>query len=410
MHLARRTSAWLLLFPALAGCGASTPVPDEFRLREVTPHGFATLDVRAPAIAADPHGRVAFTFVTGAAGAQDVWLALSADSGLTFSEPVRVNARPGSVLASRENRPAAAFGPGAAFAIAWNERDKQDPGASNIVVRASGDGGATLGAPTSVHEEFPSVRNHSMPALVFRPDGALLVAWIGARDPGSGAGGADLFYATSLEGGRTWTAQRGFYRVCPCCGPCALSDAYGRIAIAYRTDEDGVRDPAIAVSDENATFVVDEVISPDAWRDGGCVGVGASISWSREDGGHYAWFTAAPDTGVYIAPWSAERGAMGLRRAVGDSLASATRPQVAAWNGSTLIAVEATPRAGPARTVLALRRLDAAGNFTPWTFLGGNIEEPWIAVAGERAALACWIERDGDRRSLRLVRLTARPG
>jgi hypothetical protein len=404
MHLAPRTLGWLLLGPALAGCAASPSVRDDFRVREVTPPALATAEARTPAIAADGNGRAALLFVTGAAGAQDVWLALSSDSGLTFSDPVRVNPRAGTAIASSENRPAAAYGPGAAFAIAWNERDPDDPQASNIVVRASGDGGRTLGRPTVVHEGL-GVRHHMMPAVVFRPDGALMVAWIGAHSRGI-EGGGDLFYATSLEGGRTWTTERGIRNVCPCGGPAALSDAYGRVAIAYRTDADGVHDPAIAVSDENAMFVVDEVVSPDGWRAPDCRGLGSAISWSREDGGQYAWFSAAGDTGVFIAPWSADRGAMGLRRAVGDSLAFSIRPRLAVWSDATLLAVEGTPQGEPVRTVLAVRRLSPAGNFTPWTFLGGDIEEPWLAAAGEHAALACWIERDRNRRTLRLVRLT----
>jgi hypothetical protein len=58
--------------------------------------------------------------------------------------------------------------------------------------------------------------------------------------------------------------------------------------------------------------------------------------------------------------------------------------------------------------VLAVRVLDENGALTPWTLLGAEAEDGWIATAGPSIALACWSEhREGGSR-VRLVQIEPR--
>jgi hypothetical protein len=402
-----------------AGCGPSPPA-EWAAVREVTPEFLLTEDASEPALAADEHGRVALTWVTRDSSGMDLWLSISTDAGGTFSPPLKVNESAGGVTSFPENRPLAVFGAEGRLAVTWCERRADMPEASDVLVRASGDGGATLGPPVVVNDDAGETRAafHGFPALTFLPDGALLAVWMDERDnwrirglkgePSSGS----LFFAMSRDGGQTWSENRRLTdRACPCCRAVATSDAGGRIAVAYRAAGGDMRDPALAIStNQGQSFELDTLFSADGWRLTGCPAVGPALTWNG-GGGLYVWYTEAGSPGVYAAPWTPGQGRTGVKRSLTDGLLDATHPRAASFGPGTLIAVEARPRADSASRVLAVRALDENGALTPWTLLGAEAQDGWIATAGPTIALACWSEqREGGSR-VRLVQIEPRrPG
>jgi hypothetical protein len=418
----------LLLAGFVAGC-APRPEPGEWvAVREVTPSFLAHGRTTDASLATDGHGRVALTFVTRDTMGKDLWLSVSRDSGLSFSDPVRVNPRPGSVASFPEGRPIAAFGPGGAIALAWADRRPDTSGAVDLVVRASGDGGATLSPAVVINDEAQRLANargggrwrilngwnlsayHGFPALTFRPDGSLFAAWLDERGNAPTTGEpsvSSLYCATSSDGGQTWSPNAQVAdSVCPCCRPMAMSDLGGRVAIAYRDGRNDIRDPALAISpDGGSTFTLNRVISADGWHLTACPDQGASFTWNRDVGGYYAWYTGAEVPGVYLMPWRPDFGAGGVKRSLDDSLHEARSPRLAAMGGTTLIAVEARARADTTHTVLAVRALDANGTLTRWCFLGAEVSSGAICALDRRAALASWTEHEGHETRVRVVRL-----
>lgn len=400
----------------LAGCGPRRLPSDWAWLSEITPAFMDSLTASDPVIATDTHGRVAITWVTSdTTGAKDLWLTVSSDSGASFSEPARVNDRPGSVVSYPECRAAVAYGPAGALAIAWTEKRFDVEKATDVVVRASGDGGNTLGSVNWINDDHTkrSAAFHAFPALTFKPDGSLFATWIDEREYAGRnveSMGAGLYYAASFDGGQTWSANDILRDlVCPCCRPSAIASADGEIAVAYRSADLDMRDPALAIStDGGSAFETDTVLYADRWELPGCPADGPAITWNRATGGHYAWFTGAGEAGVYIVPWRPETGAGGVKRAIGDSLYATARPRLAALGEATLIGVEARPAADTTRTVFAVRALDPDGSLTPWLFLGAEARDGWLAASEPRAAYACWIENDERGGRVRVVRLVRR--
>jgi hypothetical protein len=401
----------------LAGCGKSPPA-EWAALTEITPEYLLGREAHQPALAGDERGRVALTWVEHDSAGTDLWLVVSTDGGAAFSAPARVNVNPGSVVSFPENRPLAVFGADGRLAVTWCERRAGMPEATDVLVRASGDGGATLGAPVVVNDDAgePRVAFHGFPALSFLPDGALLAVWMDERElwriraPKGEPSSGSLFYALSHDGGQTWSENRQLTdRACPCCRAMVASDSSGRVAVAYRAAGGNLRDPALAISlDRGRTFALDTLFSADGWLLEGCPAVGPALTWGRA-GGFYLWYTEGGTPGVYAAPWTAEHGRTGVRRPLTDGLLDAGHPRAALLGPATLVAVEARPRADTTSRVLAVRSLEADGTLTPWTLLGANVETGWIAAAGPGTALACWSERRESGSRVRIARLVPRP-
>ena len=154
-------------------------------------------------------------------------------------------------------------------------------------------------------------------------------------------------------------------------------------------------------------FAGDTLFSADGWHLEGCPAVGPALAWGG-GGGLYVWYTEAGTPGVYAAPWTPERGRTGVRRSLTDGLLDASHPRAAAFGAATLIAVEARPRADTASRVLAVRALDESGALTPWTLLGAEVENGWIATAGAAVALACWSERREGGPRVRVAQIEPR--
>jgi hypothetical protein len=361
---------------------------------------------------------VALTFVTrDDTGGMDLWLSVSPDSGLTWGEPARVNEAAGRVASFGEARPVPAFGDRGRLVVAWSEKHERGRGMpAHLMARASGDGGRSFGPVVRVNDD-PDTSHafHGFHALAFLGDGTLVAAWMDERDlpampAGSESDSASLYWAVSKDGGQTWSANRRLTdRLCPCCRLVLAAHGERSVALAYRSAAFDLRDPRLAVSfDGGESFAGDTLLSPDGWKLEACPAVGAALTFGSDGGGHYAWYTEAGGPAVYLAPWRAPQGLAGVKRALRDSLADATRPRAVTLGAITLLGVEGRPLDAPDRTVLAVRALHDDGSLTPWGFLGADIQDAWLAPAGATGALAAWTEKEDVTRRVRLARVSLR--
>jgi hypothetical protein len=416
--------ATLFALPLAAGCAPRPGAAPWRDVHEVTPAFLVEGAAADPSLATGPGGRLALTWVSRDSRGADAWIAVTADSGETWSEPVRLNERPGGVSSYPESRPVAAWGERGLLVAAWAAARDTAEYADDIAVRASADGGRTWGPATLVNDDHRDRLStyHGFVALTVLADGRPFVAWIDGRFS-TGAGGephvADIFCTTSSDGGATWAANTPIAgEVCPCCRLGVASAGRDTVALAYRGAFDDLRDPRLAVSyDGGRTFAEDTLVSADHWKLAGCPSVGPSLTLEGH-GGHYAWFTGEspedslivgrPAPGAYLVPWRMGAGAAGPRRALDDSLAGASFPALARLGRGTIVAARGKAVGGPDRRVLAVRRLEPDGRLTPWLYLGSGVRSAAVAAQGASGAWAVWTEQDEQRTRVRLARLGAR--
>jgi hypothetical protein len=415
MHARRLAFAVTAVLAAVAaGC---TPSPGGARWAEVTeatPPFLAAEPAFDPALAAAPGGRVALTFVTRDTNGADVWVALSSDSGAHFAAAERINLRRGKVSSYPESRAVALLGEHGRIVIAWAAARDSGRFADDVVTRTSDDGGASFGPETPLNDDraLPGSAYHGFVALDATASGRIVAAWIDGRSTALAAGEsepgvAEIWGATSDDGGVTWSANRRFAAgVCPCCRP-SLRAGATRIALAYRGVRDSLRDPRLAIShDGGVTFENDSLFSADGWALSGCPSSGPAVTLSR-DGGWFAWYTGAPGReGVHAAPWRDGSAVVAAPFTLDDSLRECAHPMLAGMGPVALAGVLA--RTGAARRVLALRTLGAAGERSPWLLLGANARSAAIAGQDSRHALAAWVEQSDAGPRVRVVRVTRR--
>jgi len=414
----------------LSSCSPKAPSADWSNVQELTPTFLQDVSATDPALAVAPDGRVALSWIVrDSSGGADAWIAVSADSGTSFGEPVRVNPGAGRVSSYTESRPVAAFGPDGQLLVVWAAKRDSGEYADDLMSRGSSDGGRTFGPAAYLNSDHIDARStyHGFATLGFLPDGRAVAAWIdgrgslGAEEPSAGEIYASILPARSNE----WQPDtRLVGDVCACCriqlAPEHVGGNDGRVALAYRGMRGDLRDPRVAVlRTDSLAVVLDTLVSADHWFLRGCPSVGPGLTFNRREGGHYLWFTgeSAPDsaapakltpTGVYLQPWRTDGGAAGSRLTMLDSLRDATRPVLAEAGTTSLIAVVGHPRSDSTRSTLAVRMLEQNNRLTPWLFLGTGVRAGALASHHQLSAYAAWVEKEGERTRVRLARITRR--
>ena len=136
-------------------------------------------------------------------------------------------------------------------------------------------------------------------ALGLDADGSVFAAWLDKRNrvPAQQRGqkydGAGLFFASSNDGGATYSeARMAQDNTCECCRLGLAFAGPGRPVIVFRNIfEGGVRDHAIVTFSDPATPGEVHRVSRDDWQIAACPHHGPSLSISTAGTYHVAWYT-----------------------------------------------------------------------------------------------------------------------
>lgn len=171
-----------------------------------------------PTMGVNAHGVVAVAWSDARNEKDDIYITVSRDQGRTFSKNRRVNDDPD---APAHSHPAVAVDQSGTVFAAWEDFRR---GNSDIYIARSDDGGKTFGPNRRVNDDEGEAPQIS-PSLVTGPAGEVYVAWgdfrnspvtLGPPHSATGeeqrwdesrSGNADIYFARSSDGGKTFSAN-----------------------------------------------------------------------------------------------------------------------------------------------------------------------------------------------------------
>jgi hypothetical protein len=217
-----------------------------------------------PQCAVDDKGVLHLIYFKGDPGAGDVLYVHSDDFGATFSKPLRVNSKPGSVIAIGNVRGAhLALGKKGRVHVAFMGSDKAEPKGPNketplIYTRLNDEGTEFEPQRNVIHTAYGLNGGASLAA-----DGVgnVYVAWhAGAVPQKQDEKYRCIWMACSKDEGKTFSQEKRVLPestgACGCCGMRSFADSQGNVYTLYRSATEGIhRDMYLLTScDKAATF------------------------------------------------------------------------------------------------------------------------------------------------------------
>ena len=300
-------------------------------------------------------------------------------------------------------------------------RSARSPGATDIHLQRSTDGGGSWSAPVRVDAREPAGQRGFAALLADGGDRALLV-WLDAgavpehsaqhrhgHDHHGHGSAMRLRAAVFGRDGQPREVAELDADTCSCC-PTDLVRHRGEVLAVYRDHAEGIRDIAQVRRDRDGRWQAPQPIHADGWRLPGCPvnGPAAAVNGDRLA---VAWSTMAhgpmqvklmldpaPGTGVAV-PLLLDAGTAVLGRV-----------DVAPWGEDGFLVGWVGGEGGDA--VLRLAQIDAGGRITARRDVvrlppGRQIGQPRLATSGAVALLA-WTEPRSDGTRVRLARIQSR--
>jgi hypothetical protein len=228
------------------------------------------------------------------AGGQ-ISVASSKDDGKSFSAPVQVTRERLDLDWGPDARPKIAVDKNGGIALAFAIfRDKAFNG--QVLYTRSKDGGQSFAEVRPITANNESQR---FEAVALDADGSVFAAWLDKRNrvPAQQGGrnyeGAGLFFASSNDGGATYSEARlAQDNTCECCRLGLAFAGPGRPVIVFRNIfQGGVRDHAIITFSDSVTPGEIHRVSVDDWQISACPHQGPSLSISAAGTYHVTWYT-----------------------------------------------------------------------------------------------------------------------
>lgn len=259
----------------------------------------------------------------------------------------------------------------------------------------STDAGRTWEPAVTVTDDTLVFGSHNFHALHAAANGDVIAAWLDGREGQSAA-----FLARSSDGGTNWgtNTRLSTGEACPCCRTAIASSANGDVWVAWRAVLPGsVRDIVVARSrDGGATFGEATRVFADEWVFEACPHAGPSLLtdargrlhvawWTGKEGRSGVWYSRSDDGSTFGDPTALS--ALGAPRPVHVQLALEGDDVVAAWD-------DVTVGAEPPR-VLVRRSRDGGSTFAPAEQLsapGRAATFPVVGLANGRLTVA-WTEK-----------------
>jgi hypothetical protein len=262
----------IVLFASMAAQRPQTRSSNHVTILRV-PHGGIQ-----PQVAIDEKGALHLIYFAGDPSHGDLYYVQSADSGASFSDPIRINHEPGSSIAVGNVRGAhLAVGRNGRIHVAWNGTlppDSASPSAQRLpmLYTRTNDAGTAFEPERNVIQSSFGIDGGG--AVAADRSGRVYVFWH-APTPGlKGEDSGRVWMARSSDDGKTFHRERPAFEqptgACGCCGMGALADRRGNLYVLFRSAFEMIhRDIYLLTSADGGNHFRGANVAP--WNIGACV-------------------------------------------------------------------------------------------------------------------------------------------
>jgi hypothetical protein len=276
------------------------------------------INAAEPAVTFMPNGDLAVVWVEHKQSGADVLLRTFDGQGNAKGDAVRVNTVEGAAKTWRGDPPSMAVTVNGTVYVSWTASMPGGKG-TTLYLSTSRDSGKTFEPPVKVNDDEGAV-SHGMHSVAADDNGKVYVAWLDERylatmrEPEShhddemkmAEPNAELYFATSSDGGKTFSSNRRIAQdACPCCKTAITSPTRdGHMFIGWRQVLPGSfrHISVIGSVDGGNTFGQPVVVADDKWKIDACPVSGPSLSLDG-DALEVAWF-AGGDAGPHGVYWT----------------------------------------------------------------------------------------------------------
>jgi len=350
---------------------------------------------------------VAVAWGAAANGKGDVFLAVSRDSGRTFSAPVRVNSIEGDARISGEIAPRVAIMERSGLSdpfitVTWNAKD----GTTQIRTARSRDGGRTFVDEINLQTKG-AIGDRGWQASTLDRRSTLHTIWLDHRAMAAAKTAGDHSEHKGEHDGVAMAQKSGLYYaadgiperelfkgVCYCCKTAIATGPKGEIYAAWRHVFAGnMRDMGFTVSrDGGKTFAPLMRVNQDGWSIQGCPDDGPAMAVDAKGTVHLVWPTVKDEQGVILYARSQNGGAFSTPvrlRTLGGPKPS--HPQIVIDKGGRVFVGWDEVRDGVRRAAIA----PVSGSASP-EILGDATSYP-VMAATDTGLVAVWTSGPPDR-------------
>jgi hypothetical protein len=388
-----------------------------------------------PSIAADGSVVVVAWGASTAAGATDVYSAVSRDGGRTFGPPVRVNDVEGAARVNGEQPPRAVVR-GTTVTVVWTAKGANG---TRILQSRSDDGGRSFGASTVVPgADAPG--NRGWENATADRSGRVFTVWLDHRElaqqdgavasshhdhGGGGPAAADSkpdgvamaqrskLYVASIDGAVTPHALTG--GVCYCCKTALATGSDGSVFAAWRHVYPGnIRDIAFTSSrDGGKTFAAPLRVSEDKWVLEGCPDDGPAMAVDAKSRVHIVWPTLItegranePTIALFYAQSTDGRRFTPRKRIPTEGMPH--HPQIAIGSDGLLTMTWDEGADGKRRAAMAQSTADAAADAPLSRVVIGDGAVYPVVAATSGATILAWTSGKSPASTIQIRRVAAR--
>lgn len=257
----------------------------------------------------------------------------SADAGVTWSAPIRVDAGAAVPHQPHRGQDAQLAVSGLKLVAVWTTAGTGFNGRGPLATALSADGGATW-QPGPNPADDASTGDHSFVDCAADAAGTFHLVWLDSRGPSKG-----LRYANSKDGGKTWSKNATLKpETCECCWNTLAVGSDGSVHALFR--DKNPRDMAVISSTDHGALWGDPAkVGRFNWDFAGCPHVGGglivrgsslhALVWTGATGHSGMYHLSSPDQGQ---SWSAPQrlGDADARR--GDLASTGAQSLAAVWD------------------------------------------------------------------------------